>query len=154
MKSRQNSVNEIFNPHEYFFFLLTAAIWYYHAIYIVLTYFVSFTGFKDDSFEVIYNFHVQGSKFCRKLYKFGVKSSKEMELRRVYGFCFFLVCCVSVSLCKYLYVCLFVCNNVCLSVCLSLNVYMKTCVSFCWNVSLSTLTIMAVLSTGVRGKYS
>ena len=39
---------------------------YYHAIYIAFTYFASFTGNEDDSFEVIYNVHVQRCKFGRK----------------------------------------------------------------------------------------
>ena len=48
LKSQQNSVNQIFNPHAFLFFLLTGATWYYHAIYIVFTYFASFTGYADD----------------------------------------------------------------------------------------------------------
>ena len=74
MKSQQNRVNQIFNPCSFFFFLLTGATWYYNAIYIVLTYFASFTGYSDGIFEVISNLHVQGSKFGGKLYKFGGKS--------------------------------------------------------------------------------
>ena len=65
LKSRQNSKNQIFNPCVFFFFLLTGATWYYHAIYKVLTYFASFTGYEDDIFEVILNLHVQWSKFGR-----------------------------------------------------------------------------------------
>ena len=37
-----------------------------HTVYIVLTYFASFTGYKDDTFEVISNLHVQGSIFGGK----------------------------------------------------------------------------------------
>ena len=74
MISQQNSVNTIFNPLAFFFFLLASATWYYHAIYIILTYFSSFTGYEDDIYEVISNLHVQGSKFGRKFEKFGGKS--------------------------------------------------------------------------------
>ena len=79
MKSRLNSVNQIFNPHAFLFFLLTGATWYYHAIYIVFTYFASFTGYEDDIFEVISNLHVQGSKFGRKFDKFGGKPFKKLN---------------------------------------------------------------------------
>ena len=48
LKLQQNSVNQIFNHRAFFFFLLTGASWYYHAIYIVNTYFASFTGYEDD----------------------------------------------------------------------------------------------------------
>ena len=77
LKSRQNSVNQIFNPCAFFFFLLTGATWYYHAIYIVFTYFASFTGYEDDIFEVISNLHVQGSKCGEIFYKFSGKSFKK-----------------------------------------------------------------------------
>ena len=86
LKSQQNSVNTIFNPCAFFFFLLTGATWYYHAIYIVFTYFASFTGYEDDIFEVISNLHVQGSKYGGKLYKLGenlffkLNSAEFMEL--------------------------------------------------------------------------
>ena len=53
MKSGQNSVNQIFNPHAFFFFLLTGATSYYHAIYIVFTYLASFTGYEDDILKLI-----------------------------------------------------------------------------------------------------
>ena len=74
MKSRQNIVNQIFNPCAFFVFFLTGAIWYYHAIYIVLTYFASFTGYKDDIFEVISYLHVPGSKLGGKFDEFDKKS--------------------------------------------------------------------------------
>ena len=70
MKSQQNSVNQIFNLCTFFFFLMTGALWYYHAIYIVFTYFASFTGYEDDIFDFFLNLHVQGSKFGGKFYKF------------------------------------------------------------------------------------
>ena len=47
---------------------------YYHAIYIVLTYFASVTDYEDDIFEVISNLHVQGSKFGEKFDKIGGES--------------------------------------------------------------------------------
>ena len=50
-KLQQNSVNQILNPCAFFFFLLTDATLYYHAIYIVFTYFASFTGYEDDFFK-------------------------------------------------------------------------------------------------------
>ena len=55
-----NCVNQIFNIHAVFFFLLTGATWYYYTIYLVFTYFASFTEYKDDIFEVISNLHDQG----------------------------------------------------------------------------------------------
>ena len=71
LKSRQNSVNQIFNPNAFFFFFLTEAIWYDHAIYRVLKYFLSFTGYEDDIFEVISNSYDQEFKFGGYIYKFG-----------------------------------------------------------------------------------
>ena len=71
LKLQQNSVSQIFNPYAFFFFLLTGATWYYHAIYIVFTYFGSFTGYEDAIFEVVSNLHVQGLKFGEKFEKFG-----------------------------------------------------------------------------------
>ena len=68
LKFQQNSVNKIFNPNALFFFLLTGATWYYHAIYIVFTYFASFTGYKDDILKVISNLQVQESKFGGEIY--------------------------------------------------------------------------------------
>ena len=69
------------------FFFLTVAIWYYHAICIVLKYFASFTGHEDDIFEVILKSHIQESKFGGNIYKFEQKkkekkfnSAKFMEL--------------------------------------------------------------------------
>ena len=65
--------------HFFFFFLtVTVAIWYYHAIYRVLKYFASFTGYEDDSFEVISNLQVLESKFGGYIYKFGGKSKKKV----------------------------------------------------------------------------
>ena len=69
-----NCVNQIFNLKAFFFFLLTGATWYYHTIYLVFTYFASFTDYEDDIFEVISNLHVQRPKFGGKIYKFGGKS--------------------------------------------------------------------------------
>ena len=55
----------------YFFFVLIGVTWYYHAIYITLTYFASFTSYKDEIFEVSSNLHIQRCKFGEKIYKFG-----------------------------------------------------------------------------------
>ena len=66
-------VNQKFNLNAFFFFLLTGATWYYHTIYLVVTYFASFTDYEDDIFEVISNLHVQGSKFGGKINKYGGK---------------------------------------------------------------------------------
>ena len=74
MKVRQESVDQIFNPNALFVFLLTGATWYYHAIYIVFTYFASFTSYEDDILEVNSNLHVLEYKFGGKIYKFGGKS--------------------------------------------------------------------------------
>ena len=76
---QQNSVKQIFNPHAFFFFLLAGATWYYNVIYIIFTYFASFTGYEDDIYEVISNLHVQGSKFGGKFEKFGGKSFLKMN---------------------------------------------------------------------------
>ena len=72
LKSRQNSVSQKFYPHAFFFFLLTGATWYYHAIYTV------FTGYEVDIFEVISNKHIQGSKFGGKSLKI-LNSAKFIE---------------------------------------------------------------------------
>ena len=91
VKSRQNSVNQIFNPYACLFFLLTGATCYYHDIYIVFKYFASFTGYTDNIFEVISNLHVQGSKFGGKFDKLCGKSLKKIELHGVLGVRFFQV---------------------------------------------------------------
>ena len=62
-----------------FFFFLKVAIWNYYAIYRVLTYFASFTGYEDDIFEVISILPVQESKFGGYVYKFGGKSKKKLN---------------------------------------------------------------------------
>ena len=66
LKLRQNSVNQKFNPCEFFFSLLTGATWYYHAIYIVLTYFASFTSYEVNILDIFSNLRVQGPKFGGK----------------------------------------------------------------------------------------
>ena len=73
MKSRQNSVNQIFKPCAFFFFLLIGDTWYFHAIYVVFKYFSSFTGYEDDIFEGTSNLHIQGSKSDGNFDKFGSK---------------------------------------------------------------------------------
>ena len=88
LKSWQNSLNQIFNKKSLFFFFLTAAIWYYHAIYIVLKYFAWFTGYENDIFEVISNLDVQGSKFGGKVNKFGGKSKKKLNSTEFMEFVF------------------------------------------------------------------
>ena len=72
----------------FFFLFLTVAIWYYHAIFIVLKYYASFTGYKDDIFEVIVNLHVQESKFYWNIYKFGGKSLKKFNSAEFMEFVF------------------------------------------------------------------
>ena len=57
---------------------------YLHSIYI----FASFTGYGDDIFEVISNFHVQGSKFGGKFDKFGGKSLKRLNSAEFMEFIF------------------------------------------------------------------
>ena len=47
--------------------------------------------YGDDILEVIYNLHVQESKFGGKIYKFAGKSFKKVELRGVHGVSFFQV---------------------------------------------------------------
>ena len=77
LKLRQNSVNQIFYPNAFSFFLLTGATWYYHAINIVFTYFASFTCYEDDIFIAISYLHVQGSEVGRKINQFGRKKEEE-----------------------------------------------------------------------------
>ena len=89
MKSRQECVTQIFNPNAFFFFLLTGTPWYYHAIYIVFTFFASFTDHEDDIFEVIFNLHVPGSNFGRKIDKIGRKSKNWIELGGFHWVLFF-----------------------------------------------------------------
>ena len=84
-----NCVNQIFNLNAFFFFLFTGATWYYHTICLVITYFASFTDYEDDIFEVISNWHVQGSKFGGKINKFGVKSKKKSWTSRISWISFF-----------------------------------------------------------------
>ena len=67
-----NCVNQIFNLNAFFFFLFTRATWYYHTICLVITYFASFTDYKDDIFEDISNWRVQEPKFGGKINNFGV----------------------------------------------------------------------------------
>ena len=85
---RQESVNQLFNPNAFFLFILTGAIWYYHAIHIVFTYFASFTGYEDDILEVSSNLHVQESKFGVKIYKFGGTSKKKLNSAEFMEFVF------------------------------------------------------------------
>ena len=59
------------------FSFLKGALCFYHAIYIVLKYFASFTDHEDDIVEVISNLHVQEFKFGKNIYKFGGKSIKK-----------------------------------------------------------------------------
>ena len=89
---RQKIVNQIFNPHGFFFFLFTGATWYCHAFCIVFIYFASFTGYEYDILKVISNLHVQGSKFGGKFDKVGGKSFLKIELRGVHEDLFFQVC--------------------------------------------------------------
>ena len=79
LKLWQNSVNQTFNLNAFFFFLLTGAQWYYHTIYLVFTYFASFTDYEYDIFEVISNLHIQGSNFGGKIAKFCGKSFKKFN---------------------------------------------------------------------------
>ena len=60
---RHNCVSEIFYPKASSF-LLTGATWYYHAIYIVITYFASIRGYRNDIFYI--NFDVSRCK-CGEL---------------------------------------------------------------------------------------
>ena len=75
----KNCVNQIFNLNAFVFFFLTGAKWYYHTIYLVFTYFESFTDYDNDIFEGIFNLHIQGSKFGGKINKFGGKSFKKLN---------------------------------------------------------------------------
>ena len=69
---------------------MTGAIRYYHALYIVLKCFASFTGYKDDTFEVISNLLVQESKFGRNIYKFGGKSNQKLNSAEFMELVFFM----------------------------------------------------------------
>ena len=59
-----------------------------HAIFIVFTYFASFTGCEEDIFEVIYNLYGQGSKFGGNLDKFGGKSLRKLNSAEFMEFVF------------------------------------------------------------------
>ena len=77
--NREKLCDQIINLNAFFFFLLTGASWYYHTIYLVFTYFASFTDYEDDIFEGISNLHVQGSKLGGKINKFDRKSFKKLN---------------------------------------------------------------------------
>ena len=64
---------------------MTSAIQYYHAIYIVLKYFASFTGYEHDIFEVTFNLDVQESKFGKKYLQIWRKIKQKVELRGIHG---------------------------------------------------------------------
>ena len=74
LKLQQDCVNHIFNPNAFFFFLLTGATWYYHAIYIVFTYLASFIGYEHDILEVISNLNIQRLKLDGQIDKSGRNS--------------------------------------------------------------------------------
>ena len=57
-KGRKDHPDKVW-PYDLVLFL-TGATWYYRAIYILLTYFVSFTVYEEDIFKGISNLHVQG----------------------------------------------------------------------------------------------
>ena len=76
------------NQMPFFFFFLTDATLYYHAIDIVFTFFESFTGYEDDILEVSSHFHVQESKFGGKIDKFGGKSFKKVNSTEFIKFVF------------------------------------------------------------------
>ena len=88
LKSRQNSINQIFNQCALFFILLTCVTWYYHTIYLVFLYFAAFTYYEDDIFDAISNWHVQGSKLGGKMDKFGEKSFKKLNVTEFIEFVF------------------------------------------------------------------
>ena len=67
---------------------MTCATWYYHTIYLVFTYFASFTDYEDDIFEGISNLHVQGPKFGGKIYKFCGKFKKKLNSTEFMEFVF------------------------------------------------------------------
>ena len=61
-------------------------------MYIVFTYFTSFTGYEDAIFDFISNLHVQKSKFGRNIYQFGVKCRKKLTARSSWSFFSMSVC--------------------------------------------------------------
>ena len=74
MKLRQNSVNQILNPHAIFFFLLTGATWCYYASYILCFIYWLWRWYFGSFFYLFLNLHVQWSKLGQKIEKFGRKS--------------------------------------------------------------------------------
>ena len=56
--------------------------------YMILTYFASFTGFEDVIFEVVSNFHIQGSTLVGKFEKFGGKSVLKLNSAEFIEFVF------------------------------------------------------------------
>ena len=87
MKSRQHSVNQIFNQNAVFlsfdrcYMILPC---YLHSIYI----FASFIGYENYIFEVFSILHIQESKFGRNMYKFGEKSFKKLNSAEFMEFVF------------------------------------------------------------------
>ena len=63
-KIATNCVNQIFNLNA--FFLLTGATWYYHTIYLVFTYFASFTDYEDGILKLFLIFTFKDQNLAKK----------------------------------------------------------------------------------------
>ena len=70
----------------FLFYLLTGAAWYYHAIYIVLTFLETFTGYEDYVLKGNSNLCVQRSKFGWEIYKFCRNDPKSSTLYSLWSF--------------------------------------------------------------------
>ena len=105
LKWQQNRVNKIFNPTAFFFIRLDDIT----NIYIVFTYFASFTGYTDDIFKVFFYLHIHGSNIGRKMDQDGGKSKKNWTSRSLWSLFFLslplgpfgLVLVVTMSMCTY-----------------------------------------------------
>ena len=87
LKPRQNSVNQIFNPNAFVFFLLTGD----KNITMLYT---LFTGYEDDIFYSYFLFATSSIQNWRKNGPIWQIIQKKIELRGVHGVCFFQVCTI------------------------------------------------------------
>ena len=63
----------IIYTNAFLFSLLTGAAWYYHAIYIVLSFLATFTGYEDYILK-------GNSNLCVQIHKFGRNDPKSSTL--------------------------------------------------------------------------
>ena len=80
LKSQQNSVNQIFNPYAFFFFVLTGdnGITMLYTQYLHILHHLQAIKMTFLKLFIFY-FHVQGSKISGKIYQFGGKKLNSTE---------------------------------------------------------------------------